>query len=201
LIIRALLDFRTLWTTHDLVTTTGLPAPTVRRVVNHLEQVELVRRQGPGVVAVPDWLTLLRHWSKDFRFNRQATLTRWRCKHRTPPLLDRIPTTPIRHTLTGAVAAQHWAPDTPGGPQVIYTPDAQLAATAWELVPARNTSIILAESSADIVYTRARKTDTGLRLAAPAQVLADLLTGAAKSPRAAAPLTTWMLDHELDWRY
>lgn len=201
LIIRALLDFRTLWTTHDLVTTTGLPAPTIRKVVTHLEEEKLVRRQGPGVIAVPDWLTLLRGWSKDFRFNRQAQLTHWRSKHRTPPLLDRIPTTSIRHALTGALAAQHWAPDTPTGPPVIYTPDVQLAATVWELVPARTTSIVLAQSSADVVYTRTRKTDTGLRLAAPAQVLADALTGAPRSRAAITPLTNWMLSHELDWRY
>jgi hypothetical protein len=84
---------------------------------------------------------------------------------------------------------------------VIYTPDAQVAATVWELVPATSKSIVLAETTQDIVYTRARKTDTGLRLAAPAQVLSDLLTGAAASPRAAEPLTGWMQDHELEWRY
>ncbi|NIK56427.1 hypothetical protein [Kribbella shirazensis] len=201
LVVRALLDFRTLWTTHDLVTTTGLAAPAVRRVVSRLEREDLVERRGPGVVAVPEWLVLLRRWSADFRFNRRVHLTRWRSKHRADPVLDRIPTTSVRHALTGPLAAQHWAPDTPGGPPVIYTPDVQLAATAWELVPARGTSIILAESSADIVYTRSRKTGTDLRLAAPSQVLADLLTGATKSPTTADPLTHWMLDHELDWRY
>jgi len=71
----------------------------------------------------------------------------------------------------------------------------------WELVPARTKTIVLAEPPADVVYTRTRKTDTGLRLAAPTQVLADLMTGAAKSPAAADPLLTWMLRHELDWRY
>ncbi|WP_350280888.1 helix-turn-helix domain-containing protein [Kribbella sp. HUAS MG21] len=201
LVIRALLDYRTLWTTHDLVTTTGLPAPTIRRLVAHLEQEELVRRHGPGVVAVPDWLVLLQRWSKDFRFKGQANLSRWRPKRRTPPFLERIPTTQIRHAVTGAQAAHHWAPDTPAGPPVIYTPDAELAATAWELVPAKTTSIILAEPTTDIVYTRTRTTDSGLRLAAPTQVLADLLTGTIKSPRSATPLTTWMLNNEREWRY
>ena len=84
---------------------------------------------------------------------------------------------------------------------MIYTPDAQSAATMWELVPARTKTIVLAEPPADVVYTRTRKTDTGLRLAAPTQVLADLMTGAAKSPAAADPLLSWMLRHELDWRY
>ena len=200
LVIRALLDFRSLWTTHDLVTTSGVPAKTVRRVVNRLEREELVERQAPGVIAVPSWLTLLRRWNQDVRFSRDVRLTYWRCKHGAQPLLDRVATTPVRHAVSGTYAAQLWAPETPVGPTVIYTPDARAAATVWELVPARGRAIILAEPSGDVVYTRSRKTDSGLRLAAPAQVLADLLTGAASAP-AAEPLTHWMLQHELEWRY
>lgn len=200
LIVRALLDFRTLWTTHDLVTTTGLPSQTIRRVVNRLEREELVERRAPGVIAVPSWLTLLRRWNEDVRFSRDVRLTYWRNKPGARPLLERVAATPVRHAVSGARAAQVWAPQTPAGPTVIYTPDARAAATVWELVPARSRSIILAEPAGDVVYTRSRKTDSGLRLAAPAQVLADLLTGAATAG-AAEPLTHWMLQHELDWRY
>jgi hypothetical protein len=71
----------------------------------------------------------------------------------------------------------------------------------WNLVPARTKSIVLAEPTTDLVYTRTRKTSTNLRLAAPTQVLADVLTGAAKSPTAADPLLNWMLQHEREWRY
>ncbi|MGW6198769.1 MarR family transcriptional regulator [Kribbella sp. NPDC055110] len=201
LIIRALLDFRSLWTTHDLVTTTGVPAQTIRRVVGRLEREELVERQAPGVIAVPSWLTLLRRWNEEVRFNRDVRLTYWRSKHGARPLLDRVATTPVRHAVSGAYAAKVWAPETPASSTVIYTPDARTAATVWELVPARGRAIILAEPSGDVVYTRSRKTDSGLRLAAPAQVLADLLTGAASSASAAEPLTHWMLQNELEWRY
>ncbi|RZU19601.1 hypothetical protein EV645_1814 [Kribbella rubisoli] len=203
-VIRALLDFRSLWTTHDLVTTSGVPAQSVRGIIDALDQEDLVERRAPGVVTVPSWLALVRRWNEDFRFTRNTHLTYWRTKPGTPPLLDRIPTTPIRHAVTGTTAAHHWSPATPTGRTVIYTPDAQAAATLWELIPTRTRykSVVLAEPESDVVYTRSRKTPTGLRLAAPAQVLADLLTGAA-TPRtpAAAPLTHWMQQHELDWRY
>jgi hypothetical protein len=200
-IVRALLDFRSLWTTHDLVTTTGVPAATVRRVIARLEGESLVIRHAPGVIAVPSWLALLHRWTEDRPFNRSPRLTYWRRKQRSRPVLEHLPATPVRHAVTGVQAAQHWAPTTSSGPTVIYTPDAQLAATAWELVPARTRSVVLVESTADLVYTRSRKTDSGLRLAAPSQVLADLMSGAADSPAVAEPLTQWMLDHELDWRY
>ncbi|MGW7679638.1 hypothetical protein ACWGID_02795 [Kribbella sp. NPDC054772] len=201
LAIRALLDFRSLWTTHDLVTTTGVPAPTIRRVVEQLDREDLVERTAPGVVAVPSWLALLRRWNRAARFGRNARLTYWRSKQPTGKLLDDLPGSSLRHAVSGTQAAQHWAPGTPNGPTVIYTPDAVAAATVWELIPATSRSIVLAETTEDIVYTRTRKTDTGLRLAAPAQVLSDLLTGAATSARVADPLTRWMQDHELEWRY
>ncbi|MGW5189658.1 hypothetical protein ACWEOO_10420 [Kribbella sp. NPDC004138] len=170
-------------------------------MVNRLEHDGLVERRAPGVISVPSWLTLLRRWNQDVRFSHDVSVTYWRSKQGTQSVLDRIPTSELRHAVSGCHAARLWAPETPVGPTVIYTPDAQTAATVWELVPARTKTIVLAEPPADVVYTRTRKTDTGLRLAAPTQVLADLMTGAAKSPTAAGPLLTWMLRHELDWRY
>ncbi|MFD7158166.1 hypothetical protein ACFV9C_26450 [Kribbella sp. NPDC059898] len=201
LVIRALLDFRSLWTTHDLVSTTGVEASEVRAVIAQLDQESLADRQAPGVVSVPSWLPLLRRWNQDFRFNRQTSLTYWRSRNRSQDLLDRIPATEVRHAVTGALAAQRWAPETPAGPPVIYTPDVHLAATEWDLIPSRKRTIVIAETPTGLVYTRTRKTETGLRLAAPSQVLADLLTGAAKTRSAAEPLIRWMLEHELDWRY
>lgn len=202
-VIRALLDFRSLWTTHDLVSTSGVPAHDVRRIVDRLEQDDLVERRAPGVVTVPNWLSLLHRWNEDSRFTRTTQLTYWRTKPGAQPLLDRIPTTDIRHALTGTAAAQHWSPETPAGRPIIYTPDAQTAAAVWELVPAttRSKSVVLAEPTLDVVYTRTRKTPTGLRLAAPSQVLSDLLTGATPIRRTAEPLTDWMLTHPLKWRY
>jgi hypothetical protein len=198
LIIRALLDFRSLWTTHDLVSTSGVPAPTCRRVVTLLEREALVERQAPGVIAVPNWLRLLRRWTEDTNTRRA---THWRSRHRSTHVLDRVATTQVRHAVTGVQAARHWVQEAPAGPTVIYTPDIHRAAADWDLAPTMGRSVVLVESKADLVYTRTRKTDSGLRLAAPSQVLSDLLTGAAKSTAGADSLTHWMLEHELDWRY
>lgn len=198
LIIRALLDFRSLWTTHDLVSTSGVPAPICRRVVSLLEREALVERQAPGVIAVPNWLRLLRRWTEDTHAPRA---THWRSRHRAQHVLDRVAATQVRHAVTGVQAARYWVQDAPVGPTVIYTPDVHRAAADWDLAPATGRSVVLVESHADLVYTRTRKTNSGLRLAAPSQVLSDLLTGAAKSTAGADSLTHWMLEHELDWRY
>jgi hypothetical protein len=200
-VIRALLDFRSVWTTHDLVALSRVPAPTIHRVVGCLEREELVTRTASAVIAVPDWIALLHRWSRDFRFTRENTLTQWQAVGGVAALADRIPATALPYAVTGAFAAHHWAPTTPTTTMTIYTADPHAAAEAWHLIPASSGDVVLATPSSDIVYTRPRKTPTGLRLTAPAQVLTDLLTGAAPSPATADHLLTWMQTHELQWRY
>jgi hypothetical protein len=200
-VIRALLDFRSVWTTHDLVALSRVPAPTIHRVVGCLEREELVTRTASAVIAVPDWIALLHRWSRDFRFTSENTLTQWQAVGGVDAVADRIPATALPYAVTGAFAAHHWAPTTPTTTMTIYTADPHAAAEAWHLIPASSGDVVLATPSSDIVYTRPRKTPTGLRLTAPAQVLTDLLTGAAPSPATADHLLTWMQTHELQWRY
>ena len=199
-VIRALLDFRSIWTTHDLVALSRVPAPTIHRVITCLEHEDLVTRTAGAVVAVPDWTALLRRWSQDFRFDQKNTVTHWQSVGGLDALLDRIPTTTVPYVVTGTLAAHHWAGATPADPVTIYTSDAHAAAEAWNLTPSATGNVALATPSTDVVYSRPRKTPTGLRLAAPTQALTDLLTGAAPTTTA-APLLTWMEDHELEWRY
>jgi hypothetical protein len=200
-VIRALLDFRSVWTTHDLVALSRVPAPTIHRVITDLEREDLVTRTANAVVAVPDWLALLHHWSQDFRFDQQTTVTHWQPIAGVDALADRIRTAALPYAVTGTFAANQWTPTKPANPMTIYTPDPHAAAEAWNLIPTSTGDVILATPSTDVVYTRPRKTPTGLRLAAPAQVLTDLLTGAAPTTTTASPLLTWMQDHELQWRY
>ena len=199
-VIRALLDFRSVWTTHDLVALSRVPAPTIHRVITCLEHEDLVTRTAGAVVAVPDWTALLRRWSQDFRFDQKNTVTHWQSVGGLDTLLDRIPTTTVPYVVTGTLAAHHWSCVTPADPATIYTSDAHAAAEAWNLIPSATGNVVLATPSTDVVYSRPRKTPTGLRLAAPTQVLTDLLTGAAPTTTAAA-LLAWMQDHELEWRY
>lgn len=201
-VIRALLDFRSVWTTHDLVALSRVPAPTIHRVIGHLETEDLVTRTAGAIIAVPDWLALLRRWCQDFRFADENTITHWQAVGGTNALLERIPATPFPYAVTGQAAARAWTPTTPAGDLTIYTPDPHAAAESWNLLPASAGDVVLAAPTTTVVYARPRKTEAGLRLAAPSQVLTDLLTGAAfTSPTAAQHLQTWMEDNELEWRY
>ncbi|WP_202875492.1 hypothetical protein, partial [Kribbella albertanoniae] len=68
--------------------------------------------------------------------------------------------------------------------------------------PTPTGNVVLAEPPIDVVYLRRRSTPTGLRLAAPAQVLADLLSNANGNPTPTSTrLYHWMHNHLYEWRY
>ncbi|MFC5266307.1 hypothetical protein ACFPJ1_29695 [Kribbella qitaiheensis] len=200
-VIRALLDYNGLWTTRDLVSITKIPTPQVHRIVDLLEAEDLVARHSPGAIAVPDWAPLLRRWTDDLGFIRNSRLTRWNAPRGLEPLLTRIHTVGVPHAVTGPLAAAHWADGTASRSAMIYTPDANAAAEAWNLSPAGpHANVLLAEPATDIVFTRARTRPTNLRTAAPAQIAADLLTGPLSTQRQAKHFLRWLHLNNKSWR-
>jgi len=200
-VIRALVDYRCLWTTHDLVELSQVATPDVRRIIEDLRSKSLVSRGRGGIIAVPNWAPLLAHWSAGQSFP-ETSRSRWKVSDSFDDLFDRIAATSLKYALTGIHAVSAWTAVEPAGDVVLHTSDAQAAATAWALVPAETGDVVLAESETDVVYLRRRSTPSGLRLAAPAQVLADLLRQTAQTSRTAADsLLSWMQTDERLWRY
>ncbi|MET7277697.1 hypothetical protein ABZS29_05635 [Kribbella sp. NPDC005582] len=196
-VIRALLDYRSIWTTHDLVELSQASAPEVRRIVDDLQSQSLVDRRRGGIIGVPDWASLLTRWATTNPL--PTSTTRW---HAPDDLFDRLATNPLKYAVTGAHAAAFWTATPTTDDVVIYTPDAQTAATAWDLTLSPTGTVLLTEPPTDVVYLRRRSTPTGLRLAAPAQVLADLLTTTNGLPTPTTDaLFLWMHTHLFEWRY
>lgn len=59
--------------------------------------------------------------------------------------------------------------------------------------------MLIAEPFDPVVYERTTKRD-GLTLAAPTQIVADLLTGSGRMPSEGEELLGWMKDNERVWR-
>jgi len=59
--------------------------------------------------------------------------------------------------------------------------------------------VLIAEPFDPVVYERTTKRD-GLTLAAPTQIVADLLTGSGRMPSEGEELLGWMKDNERVWR-
>jgi len=173
------------------------------RVVDYLEREGMATRQPDGLVAVPDWVRLLRRWSDDYGFVRNSRIKRWIAPRGLPELVKRIAEAEgsTRYAVTGTLAAAEWAAYAPARLAMIYVADADKAAELWGLRPAdAGANVMLAEPEFDVVFERSLTNRGGLQVAAPTQVAVDLMTGPGRSPSEAEELLEWMRRNEESWR-
>jgi hypothetical protein len=84
---------------------------------------------------------------------------------------------------------------------MVYVADAEKAANVWGLRPAdAGANVMLAEPGFDVVFERSLTNKEGVVLAAPTQVVVDLMTGPGRSPNEAEELLEWMKANEGSWR-
>jgi hypothetical protein len=201
-VVRALLDFSGPWRVRELIEVSNTSTGSVYRVLEFLDGEELAARDGEGRIFVPDWIALLRRWSNDYGFVRSNRVTRWIAPRGLPTLVERVSmSTGVIYSVTGALAASSWAPYAPARLAMIYTDGAQQAADLWDLRPAEaGANAVLAEPAHAAPFTRTSEGETGVRLAAPAQVAVDLMSGPGRAPSEAEELIEWMRRHESIWR-
>ncbi|GAA0952327.1 hypothetical protein [Nonomuraea longicatena] len=200
-IVRALLDYERSWTIRELINVADVSTGSTYRVIEFLEHESLATRTSSGAVVVPDWIALLRRWSEDYGFVRNSRVTRWIAPRGLPKLMRRAADNPTQYAVTGTLAAAHWAPYAPARSAMIYTTDAEHSARLWDLRPAdAGANVMLAEPESDVVFTRTLTDASGLTIAAPPQVAADLMTGPGRNPSEAEELIEWMTWHESSWR-
>ncbi|MEU4404694.1 hypothetical protein AB0F88_09220 [Streptosporangium sp. NPDC023963] len=200
-IVRALLDHDRSWTVRGLIDVAGVSTGATYRVIEFLESEDLATRDASGAVTVLDWSALLRRWSSDYGFVGNSRVTRWIAPRGLPDLVRRAVGSPVKYAVTGTLAAAEWAAYAPARSAMIYTADAGQAARLWDLRAAdAGANVMLAEPDIDIPFTRTLATDSGLTIAAPAQVVVDLMTGPGRSPSEAEELLKWMVQHESSWR-
>jgi len=99
------------------------------------------------------------------------------------------------------LAAAEWAAYAPARLAMLYVTAADDAAGAWGLRPAdAGANVTLAEPEFDVVFERSLKSKDGFKIAAPTQVVVDLMTGPGRSPSEAEELLKWMKRNEQSWR-
>ncbi len=201
-IVRALVDIAGPWKIRDLVDASRASTGSVYRVVEFLEGEELMTRDEQGRVVVPDWVPLLRRWSGDYGFMRSNRVTRWIAPRGLKALADRVSmSSETDYAVTGTLAAAEWAPYAPARLAMIYVADADRAARAWDLrLTDTGANVLLAESAYPTAFARTSTGEKGMRLAAPAQVAVDLMTGPGRAPSEAEELIEWMGRNESTWR-
>lgn len=202
-LVRAIVDIRSQWRVAELLRVSGVSTGAAYRVLDFLEREGLAQRPSRGVIAIPDWAAVLRRWSEDYGFVSHSRLTRWIAPRGLDDLAQGAARSPadLDYCFTGTIAASEWAQYAPARAAMIYTKDAPAAAERWGLRPAdAGANVLLAEPDLEVPFVRTVQREDGPILAAPAQVVVDLLTGPGRSPSEAEELLTWMQANESTWR-
>ncbi|MBH0775755.1 hypothetical protein IT779_05580 [Nocardia sp. NEAU-351] len=171
------------------------------RVLKFLEQEALIIRRSNGVV-VPDWVALLRRWSEDYQFLHTNTITRWIAPRGLPAFLDDIRLAGVTdYAVTGSVAAATWQSYAPPRSAMVFVTDPETASDAWRLrATDTGANVLLAVPAYPVLFARSGKGFQDIRIAAPTQVAADLMTGPGRGPSEAQELLNWMGTNEQSWR-
>jgi hypothetical protein len=200
-VVRALVDFAPPFGVPELATRAGASIGATYRVVEFLEEQALLEREPRGPITGVAWRELLERWSRDYGFAQSNTVGTYLEPRGLDALLERLVDVPdLGYVLTGSLAAARYAPYAPARLAMLYVRDLAEASSALGLRgTTMGSNVALASSDHDVVFDRSN-TVAGVRIAAPSQVVVDLLTGPGRSPSEARAMLDWMETDERSWR-
>jgi hypothetical protein len=198
--IRALCDFLPPYGIRELAMRSSTPAPTITRVVQLLEQEDLLQRDSAGKITDVLWHQVLVRWTQDYHFitsNHSKTFLEPRG---LDALLRKLQKADWSYALTGSLATQPLGTIAPPRLAALYVPNSAQAAEHLHLHRAdHGANVLLVEPFDPVVFERTTQVD-GVIYAAIAQVAADLLTSSGRGPEEAEWILEWMEEHENAWR-
>jgi hypothetical protein len=200
-VVRALIDFAPPYSVPELAERAGASTGATYRVVEFLEEQELVERERRGPIGDVRWRPLLERWSRDYGFAQSNTVATFLEPRGLAILTARlVGAGELDYVLTGSLAAERIAAYAPARLAMLYVRDTAAAAALLELrATTTGANVALATGDYDVVFERAQVVD-GLRLAAVSQVAVDLLSGPGRNPSEAGALLDWMEGNEPAWR-
>lgn len=170
----------------------------ISRLIAFLEAERVVQRSARGSIVDVDWQALLRRWSPDLEKERDATA--FLEPHGIDEVLRRLRNWDTNYAITGPYAAAEIALVALPVTLDLYVDDVQSASQALKLRTSdRVGNVRLVQAFDGVVFERSMR-KTGLTLAAPSQIAADLLTMPKRSTEEFDALIRWMNDHERVWR-
>ena len=198
--LRALVDLPTPFGVRDVAARASVPLGSLARTLDLLDREGLVERGPRGDVCQIDWERAVRRWAQDYgvaRSNRVGYYSHPRGPEAFAPTL----LTPKRpYAISGPRGAEHLLGRPRRSAMVLYVEDLDLAAERLGLdLVDDGADVVLAEGYDPVVFDRPVLRD-GLRLAAPAQLAADLLTLPGGDPALADDVFAWVRAHRAAWQ-
>jgi hypothetical protein len=198
--VRALIDFRPPYGVRDLAKRASVPLGSLSRALDLLDREGLVTRGKRGDVVDLDWERAIRRWAQDYEFTRSNRVGYYLDPRSLPAVEQKLAEAKWPYAVTGAAAAQRFAPIAPARQIAVYVEDIDRAADRLRLRPAdAGANAVLAEPFDPVVFERATTRDR-IHLVAASQLAADLLTGPGREPSEGNELLSWMRANEEEWR-
>jgi hypothetical protein len=199
-LVRALCDLKPPVGLRELANRAGVDAGYASRVVQFLVREALVVRTGRGPITSVDWPALLRRWSEDYSPLKGGRVTWYLAPRGLQSVVDNLKTLRRGYVVSGSWAANLLAPIAPARLLLCYSDDVPKLAKKLDLRQAdAGMNVALAQPFDPVVAERTSQRD-GLTIAAPAQIVADLLTSPGRGPNEGEALITWMGENERVWR-
>lgn len=198
--VRALVDFRTPYGVRDLAERAQVPLGTLSRVLDLLDREGLLTRVPNSPITSLDWDGAIRRWAQDYDFARSNQVATYLEPRGLDALASKLADLKSPYAVTGAFAAQRFAPIAPARQVAVYVDDIERAADRLRLRPAdTGANVVLAEPYDPVVFDRTTVSDD-LRVVAVSQLVVDLLTGPGREPSEGNELLGWMARNEDAWR-
>ncbi|GLZ39844.1 hypothetical protein Acsp05_34680 [Actinokineospora sp. NBRC 105648] len=188
----------------ELAFRADVSAATSARVLELLDRDAVIDRSADGVVTSVRKRALLTRWTADYQVMKANEVITTVDPRGISHALEASASLGVRYAVTGSAAARAYLPEgvTPVSPLVslsLYTEDPIQVMDHLRLKKAEHGANVLVMSPYDeVVHARARLVD-GLTYAAPAQVVADLLTGAGRSSEEAEQLMSALGETDPGW--
>ncbi|MFC0452057.1 helix-turn-helix domain-containing protein [Rhodococcus jostii] len=199
-VVRALADHSGQLTVPELIRLAGASTGATYRVVETLEERELLERLPRGPITSVRWQQMLRAWSSDTSFKDCPTVGYFAPEGVQSFLAKLGKVSDHLYAVTGSVAAAAFAEYAPAHQIQIYADHGEALASALELRPVdQDANVLVATPRSAAVFERTLFRDN-VRVVAPAQAFADLLAGTGRHPQEAEHLLDWMTANVPEWR-
>lgn len=199
-LVRALCDFRPPVGLRELAKRAGVDPGYASRVVAFLTREALVARTARGPITSVDWSALLRRWSEDYTPFDRRRVAMYFAARGISPVTEMLKNVSVRFAVSGSWASAQFAPVAPPRLLLIFVETPTTLADALDLRLTDSTAnVALARPFDPVVYERTVE-KKGITVAAPSQVVADLLTSPGRGPNEAKAFIEWMQGNEDAWR-
>jgi hypothetical protein len=187
-IVRALTDGAAPFGVRQLAAIAGTDPGYVSRLLDLFHREELIEREPRGPIAAVHLGRLVRRWAEDYRFGEAHRFVAVAHPHGVPGALARLRDAAVPHALTARAGAAALSGTALPGLVAAYVDNPERVAAIIGAEPVESGANLLLIDAFDPFVFDGTWDVAGLRYAARAQIIADLLGSPAPAPGQAAAL-------------